>query len=141
MLRVLILDDEEDVARTVASMMQRSLSWLPGSEFAFATRPREALHLVESLPRDNKTLVVVSDYNLSDSMTGIAFLANVASRRSDAVRVLISGYDPADFAERGSAGVVDYFIQKPFGTAQASDLVRLISEGPADVERRPRAIL
>lgn len=140
MLRVLILDDEEAVARTVASMMQRSLSWLPGSEFAFATRPREALQLVESLPRDGKTLVVVSDYNLRDSMTGIAFLAGVAARRSDAVRVLISGYDPADFAERGSAGIVDYFIQKPFGGAEATELVRLISEGPPDLGRRPQTI-
>lgn len=139
MLRVLILDDDRAVALAVSRMMERSFSWLPGSEFVLAAKPAEALDAIVALPRDDKTLVVVSDYNLQDAMTGIRFLGEVARLRADAVRVLISGYDPQDFHERGSAGVVDYFIQKPFGVREAQDLVRLIAEGPPAEHPEPFA--
>ncbi|HUR69703.1 MAG TPA: hypothetical protein VM370_10710 [Candidatus Thermoplasmatota archaeon] len=111
---VLLVDDDPFIREFLPLLVLRGAppgTPLPRIEVAQA--PEEALALSGSLKATR--LVVVSDFDLKTATTGLDLLVEMARRRPDSVRILLSGHRRV---ELGS--LVDHpehvqcFLEKPF---------------------------
>jgi DNA-binding NtrC family response regulator len=102
---VLLLDDEENVLRSLARLFRRD-----GYNILTASSVREAFDLLAS----NAVQVIVSDQRMPD-MTGTEFLARVRDLYPDTVRMVLSGYtDLATITEAINLGAIYRFLTKPW---------------------------
>lgn len=111
----LVAEDDARLADTIAEAARRRV---PGLKHArIATTAPAALALLDEIPvEDGHRLVVLSDYNLRHpTLSGLDVLAHARRRHPRAVRVLMSGEDPARILESSeSARIPDRFVEKPF---------------------------
>lgn len=102
--RVLVVDDERDMAESCAYFLDRA-----GYEAVVATAAEEALELL----REQRFSVVVSDVRMP-RMSGIALMEAIRATAPDVEVVLITGYPEVETAvEAMRMGALDY-ITKPF---------------------------
>jgi len=118
-LRVLLVDDEPDVAEVTAEFLQRRAD--AEASVVIETEASAGLDRLESERFD----AVVSDYEMP-GMDGIEFLERVRERNPELPFILFTGRGSEDLASRAiSAGVTDY-VQKGSGTDQYDLLTRRV---------------
>jgi DNA-binding NtrC family response regulator len=104
--RVLIVDDEVEVANCLRRLLRRHF------QVEIACSGEEALQRLERFDAD----VVVSDFRMAE-MSGRELLCRVHERRPDAIRVLMSGWaDPMAVDSSVHDGTANRFLFKPFAT-------------------------
>jgi len=123
-IRVLIVDDDADVADLTATYLERTSQAI---EAAVETDPADAMaHLSETERVD----CVVSDYDMP-AANGLEFLDDVRAVDPDLPFVLFTGKGSEEIASEAiSAGVTDY-LQKDTGTEQYEVLANRIENAVA----------
>lgn len=128
-VRFLVVDDESGVRQILQRIIARTFPQEAGVSVGLADSPEEALRQLDDIPADGSRLIVISDYNLeTPTMTGISLLNEVRSRRPDARRVLISGYDRRVFQKELDTAGLDAFVTKPFRMAELRALLQKLAE-------------
>ncbi|MCM2338238.1 MAG: EAL domain-containing protein [Lysobacter sp.] len=120
---LLLLDDEENVLRSLARLFRRD-----GYRILTANTVREAFDLLAS----HRPQVIVSDQRMAD-MPGTEFLSRVRDLYPDTVRLVLSGYtDLATITEAINRGAIYRFLVKPWND---EELRGHIKDAFADYER------
>jgi len=116
--RVLVVDDDERVAASLARLLARA-----GLEVVTACGAEEALASLAA----GAFSVVVSDLQMP-GRDGLWLLARVAERRPAVLRILVSGAKPElDGLTEGAP--VDHFFPKPVDGARLAEIIRRWGEG------------
>jgi response regulator RpfG family c-di-GMP phosphodiesterase len=118
---VLLVDDEP----RILSALQRALR-REGYELLAAETTRDALRLVDENPID----CVLSDHKMP-GMTGVEFLAEVAQRRPDAVRLLITGWNVEIGKDELARIGVRRVLSKPWDDGDLKQTLRDAMSGEA----------
>lgn len=127
-VHVLIADDDPAVGDSVALIVRRSLRDYAPVVYSAAS-PDEALVLIGSIPVDARRVIVIADYNMGTTQNGLDLLGEVARRRPDALRVLMSGYPKKDFEAQFPHAGLDAFVDKPWDKDQLGDMLRSMARG------------
>lgn len=111
--RLLILDDEQNVLNALSrELLRPPLIGTEGIEVEAFRSPAAALARI--VQPDGDFDVAIVDYRMPD-MDGIAFLDLLRTRRSDTVRILLTGtIDQEGAAAAINAARVDHLIAKPW---------------------------
>jgi len=113
--RILLIDDEKDILRS----LNRPLSSHYRVTTAQSTEEAlEALHL-------NHYAVVIADYHLGTSETGLDLLERIADDWPHTKRILHTGERASEFRPHLQTGLIEACIQKP---SPASDIIEAIIE-------------
>jgi len=130
-IRVLVVDDDEEFADTVGTILEREDGRF---DVRTATAADEGAEAIETGLVD----CVVSDYGMPGT-NGVEFLETVRAEHGEVPFVLLTGEgDEAVASDAISAGVTDYFRKGP-GTDQFSLLASRLAD--AVEKRRARASL
>ena len=114
--RILLLDDEPIVTRSLVALLQVETDW----HVAAFNAPREAIDALAKGPWH----VVVSDYMMPE-MDGLDFLSKVRKAQPSAARVLLTGYADKRNAIRSINEVGLYhYIEKPWDNDQLLLILR-----------------
>jgi EAL domain-containing protein (putative c-di-GMP-specific phosphodiesterase class I) len=111
--RVLLVDDEAVIARSVARMLASE-----GYEVVVASGGREAIAQVESLPFD----VIVSDIHMPD-IDGLSLLRAIRSRDLDVPVVFLTGNPALDSAVKAIEYGAFRYLLKPVARDNLIDVV------------------
>ncbi len=104
MYRVLIVDDEPEIARSLRRVLKGTY------EVDMVESADEALARLDELRPD----VVISDFRMPD-MNGAELLSDVRRRLPDSIRLLLSGYTDLDTQLLADhAGSISKFVKKPW---------------------------
>ncbi|MCZ6572668.1 MAG: response regulator [Planctomycetota bacterium] len=112
--RILVVDDEEQIARLLTRALNRD-----GHEAEFATEPREALERI----RQDSFDLLVTDLRMP-GLTGLELIEAARKHHPTLEALIITAYASAESAvDALRHGVADY-VMKPFTTDQVRDAVR-----------------
>jgi two-component system sensor histidine kinase/response regulator len=112
--KVLVIDDEESVVRTLSDFLAAH-----GYDVLTAVNSRQALGLIH----EHKFAVVISDLRLPD-MNGVELLEQVAEADPEAVFIIMTGYASVQSAvEAMKKGAYDYVV-KPFSLYELENTIR-----------------
>ncbi|TCT23299.1 EAL domain-containing protein [Thermomonas haemolytica] len=112
---LLLLDDEENVLRSLVRLLRRD-----GYRLLTANSVNEAFDLLAR----NEVQVVVSDQRMPD-MSGTEFLGRVRDMYPDTVRLALSGYtDVNTISEAVNQGAAYRFLLKPWDDAELRGHIR-----------------
>ncbi|MES2832713.1 MAG: histidine kinase famiy protein [Pseudomonadota bacterium] len=123
---ILVVDDRIEVAELAQAMLESF-----GYRVITLTRPSDALDLLNSaMPID----MLFSDVIMPGGMNG-AMLAREARRKRPEIKILLTtGYSEASIAN--NAGQLEFnIINKPYRRTELSRKIRLVLDGPGDVEQ------
>lgn len=128
--RVLVIDDDPDVAALTEAMLARR-----GFSAISINDPRRARAVVDRFRPD----VVVTDVEMP-GMTGLALLAQLREEQPGLPVVVMTAHVSVDYAVGALRAQADEFLTKPVDSAQLAEVVlRLAQEGRARIEAsRPR---
>ncbi|WP_276301453.1 PAS domain-containing protein [Halorussus lipolyticus] len=130
-IRVLLVDDDPDIADLTATYLQRASDRI---ETVIETAPADALDRVE----DETVDCVVSDYEMPE-MDGLEFLDEVRERAPYLPFVLFTGRGSEEIASEAiSAGVTDY-LQKGTGTDHYEVLANRVENAVAQYQAEREA--
>jgi len=102
---ILVVDDEETVRDSLASILSRE-----GYRVSMAESGEEGLRIL----KDQPIQLVISDHNMPQ-MTGIEFLKLVRERHPQVLRIMLTGDpDPQTIIRSINEGEVYRFIKKPW---------------------------
>jgi two-component system C4-dicarboxylate transport response regulator DctD len=104
-LRLLIVDDDP----LMTDMLPRRLLRALDLKILTASSPEEGLRVAD----EENPEVVLSDYNLRASMTGLDLLAEIERRHPDAVRILFSGHTRTEIGTPLVDAPLHAFLEKP----------------------------
>jgi DNA-binding NtrC family response regulator len=107
--RVLVVDDDPDVLRTIVHMLDQY------AEVRLAFGADEALRVLDADEID----AVIVDFNMKGP-DGAWLLRQVRDRYPEVARILLSGSSYVELCGRLEPGLVDSFIAKPF---EAEDII------------------
>src|SRR5262245_37186575 len=103
--KVLVLEDDEGVARLVRFRLKRL-----GYEVVLATTPDEALHFIGQRDVD----LVVLDYQLRGNVSGLDFYRQSQTLGYDIPAILVTGFsDESKVIEAIRSGVRDFVPKTP----------------------------
>ncbi len=102
--RILIVDDEENVALT----FQDSLERLPNCEIAIATNGEQALQLFEQQPFD----LLITDYKMPGT-DGITLAVRVRQLYPRTVIIMITAYGDQTLREQAARASIQRVLDKP----------------------------
>jgi signal transduction histidine kinase len=117
---ILVVDDEEVVRRTAASMLEQH-----GYSVVTAENGRAAVDLFREL--DGRVDVVLLDMTMP-VMDGEQTLRELKAVRPDIPVILSSGYNEAEVVRRFAGGEFAGFIQKPYTSSRLREKIRRILE-------------
>ncbi|MCA9039694.1 MAG: response regulator [Planctomycetaceae bacterium] len=124
--KILFVDDEENVLRSLKRMLRRE-----NYEILTASSGEEGLRLL----KQHKVQVVVSDQRMPE-MTGTEFLSQVRKLYPDTIRVVLSGYaDAAAILTSINEGNIFRFLTKPWIEEELRVNLRSCLEQHAMVEQ------
>jgi len=123
--RILVVDDEENVALTLQSGLER----LPNCEVAIATSGEEALLLFAQQPFD----LMVTDYKMPGT-DGMTLAARIRQAYPPTSIVMITAYTNDDLRERAARASIHSILDKPVKLAKVRS-VALEALGQAEVGR------
>ena len=104
MVRVLIVDDEPEIGRSLRRVLRGTY------EVELASNASEALAKLEVYRPD----IVISDHSMP-GMSGAELLSEVHSRMPDSIRLLLSGLVELDLdALPNHVGSISKFLKKPW---------------------------
>jgi DNA-binding NtrC family response regulator len=115
MVRVLIVDDEPEIARSLRRVLRATY------EVEVATSAEDALARLDELRPE----VVIADFRMPD-MNGAQLLSDVRRRLPKSLGLLLSGYaeiDASVLAEH--AGSISRFVKKPW---KNEELLAILAE-------------
>jgi two-component system response regulator PilR (NtrC family) len=115
-LRVLVVDDEQDVRRGIERIVRGT-----GASVAGAASAEEALRHLEEHPTD----LVLTDVRMPGA-SGIDLLRGVRARWPDAGVVLITGFGTIETAVSCLQAGAAHFLTKPFDNAQLVEVVERV---------------
>lgn len=132
--RILVVDDDRLMTEFLPRRLRKAMH--PSVEILTATTPGEARAIIESMTPH----VVLSDYNLRETETGLDILRHAEAHAPDAARILFSGHARAEI--RGLDGALIHgYLEKPMKLDELipplihlireSTGVNVASEGPA----------
>lgn len=122
-VRVLFVDDEERILRTLAMQFRRRYQVLTESD------PQKVMALLEH----NAVDIVVSDQRMP-GMSGSELLSLVQQQYPHTVRILLTGYSDLEAAvEALNSGGIFRYLTKPW---VAEDMVQTLAQAASLVERR-----
>ena len=107
--RILVVDDEENVALTLQSGLER----LPNCEVAIATSGEEALQLFTQRPFD----LVVTDYKMPGT-DGMTLATRIRQAYPPTSIVMITAYMSDDLLEQAARTCIHSILDKPVKLAQ-----------------------
>jgi len=114
-LTLLLVDDEENVLRSLVRLFRRD-----GYRILAAGNVRDAFDLLAT----NDVQVILSDQRMSD-MSGTEFLGRVKMLYPDTVRMVLSGYtDLATVTEAINRGAIYRFLTKPWNDDELREHIR-----------------
>ncbi|WP_443218158.1 response regulator [Pseudomonas sp. Gutcm_11s] len=117
-IRVMFVDDEERILRSLAMQFRREYEVLVESD------PRRAVERLRSEP----VHVVVSDQRMPH-MSGAELLAQAAELQPNAVRILLTGYSDLDAAiEALNSGGIFRYLTKPWEPQEMAATLRQAGE-------------
>lgn len=128
-MRALVVDDDDMMRRMVPAVVATALG-VPTEEVAAAASPQEARALLSQAGPE--LALVLSDFNLRASATGLQLLREVAQTHPHATRVLMSGYDAGQIGLGGDEPI-DAFLEKPM---RLQDIVEPLQEAVRKRGRR-----
>ena len=116
-MRILIVEDEQSIAKGIASILHSQPQYK--CDISFAENGREAIELLDySPPLD----LIISDIRMFH-MTGLEFVETLREKNITTKVIIISGYDYFQYVQRAlRAGVLDYLL-KPIDKQQLLALV------------------
>lgn len=111
--KVLIVDDEPSIIRTLARVLK------PHFQVFSASSGEEALTII----RHNQIHVILSDQKMP-IMTGVQLLSKVKLLSSSTVRILLTGYSELDdVVSSVNEGEIYRYISKPWDNANLIDII------------------
>lgn len=120
--RVLVVDDDRLMTEFLPRKLRKAMR--EGIQFLTAATAEEARSLIETHRPD----VILSDYNLRESETGLDVLRHAATHAPEAARILFSGHRRAEIAGIDQADIHAY-IEKPMKLDEmVPPLLRIIHE-------------
>lgn len=130
-LVILCVDDEAMVLKSIRDQLKRHFS----SEdyiIEIAEDAEEALEIIDEINRDNKIVMVISDW-LMPGMKGDEFLYNVHMKNPNVIKVMLTGQadEQAILNARNNANLYKC-IFKPW---DETNLVETIEKGIGDFEK------
>jgi CheY-like chemotaxis protein len=102
--RILVVDDEENVALTLQAGLER----LPNCEVSVATSGEEALQLFEQQPFD----LVVTDYKMPGT-DGMTLAVRIRQKYPQAAIVMITAYSSDELREQAARASIQHILDKP----------------------------
>lgn len=102
--RILVVDDEENVALTLEAGLER----LPNCEVAVATSGEQALQLFATKPFD----LLITDYKMP-GMDGMTLAARVREMYPSTVIVLVTAYSSDELREQAARVSIQHILDKP----------------------------
>ena len=114
--RVLFVDDEDMLVRTVPRMLERI-----GYSVTAMSDPREALALFRQRPRDFD--LVITDETMP-GLAGVQLAREMLAVRPDMPIILSTGYSEAVREEEVRALGIREFIMKPFSTGEIAEKIQ-----------------
>ena len=112
-LSVLIIDDEQVLARTIAHFLT-----LQGCQTQTCHSARDAMRLVEQEAFD----VVLADWELPDSH-GVDLIRHIRKTRRDSRIVVLSAHPSAGELETAARQLRTGYLQKPFSLDELSAVI------------------
>lgn len=106
-LRLLIVDDDFLFADMLPRLLRRRIL-KPALEMASATNAEDAMRRLDA----ERYHVLLCDYDLKASSTGLDVLAHAARQADGPFRILITGHSPREIPETGHQ-LYDAFLDKP----------------------------
>jgi class 3 adenylate cyclase len=116
MNRLLIVDDEEGVRRSLKKVMEPE-----GYSVLLAENGRRAIDIVAADGDDIET--VISDFRMP-GMDGMETLVAIGRLQPDITRIILTGYATMETAIAAVNAHIDGFITKPFENAELKSKVR-----------------
>ncbi len=102
--RILIVDDEETVARTLQNILKK----LPYCETAVATSGEQALRLFEAQPFD----LLITDYKMP-GMDGMSLAARIRQLYPRTAVIMITAYSNEELREQAARVAIQGILDKP----------------------------
>ncbi|WP_068826685.1 response regulator [Pseudomonas sp. BMS12] len=128
-IRVMFVDDEERILRSLALQFRRDYEVLVESD------PRRALERLHSEP----VQILVSDQRMPQ-MSGAELLAQASEIQPQAMRILLTGYSDLDAAiEALNSGGIFRYLTKPWDPQELANTLRQAAELAADGRHVPSA--
>ena len=120
--RILVVDDDRLMTEFLPRKLRKAMR--PGVQILTATTPEEARAIIDSMAPH----VVLSDYNLRESETGLDVLRHAEAHAPEAARILFSGHTRGEI--RGIDGATIHgYLEKPMKLDELiAPLISLIRE-------------
>jgi len=106
MIKILIVDDEEGVRRSLKKVLQND-----DYEILLAENGMEAIEIVQKLINEIET--VISDFKMP-GLNGLETLTEIGKINPEIIKVILTGYATLDRAIEGVNSDIDGFLTKPF---------------------------
>lgn len=116
MSRLLVVDDEEGVRRSLKKVLQPE-----GYTIVLAENGTEAIRLVSENGEDIET--VISDFRMP-GIDGLETLVAIGKLNPEITRILLTGYATMESAIEAVNAGIDGFITKPFENAELKSKIR-----------------
>ncbi|HET6404053.1 MAG TPA: response regulator [Candidatus Thermoplasmatota archaeon] len=123
-LRILVVDDDRFMLDMLPMWLETAFPGWGPPEIRTARSPREVLARISAECPD----VVLSDYDLRDTMNGVRLLEQVGARCPGTVRVLFSGHAPEEIGTDLDNKSLHGFIEKPMRIEEMLEPFRTLVE-------------
>lgn len=127
---ILIVDDDEIIARAIGKVLKRL-----GYRVTVLTNSRDALALIKEKPMSIDLLV--TDQTMPH-LTGIEVAAEAKSTRPNLPIILCSGYSDVVSSEDTAAYGIDEYLVKPFEAADLADTIRRLLDQKKNTAAKAR---
>lgn len=130
-LRILVVDDDPLMTDLLPRKLMRGIAF-PRPVVLTASTPEDGLRLARSERPD----VVLSDFNLRATMTGLDVLAEVARVQPGAVRILFSAHTREEVGPGLEGAAIHGFVEKTMRLEEMlGPLVDVLRRSGLDVQR------
>jgi len=118
---IICVDDEKVILNSLRTMLVRKLG--KEYEFEFAESAEEAFEIIESLGRNQKLYLIITDWHMP-TMKGDEFLSKIKASYPSIKTIMLSGYADSRAIQVAKDNLfLDYFLAKPWEEEELIDLI------------------